>query len=361
VETGWDDTGRRIRENIELLVVNHASRFGLCRYPSRRFDSRRLHHGRPFLTASRRFVGSVASPWPRLRPSPRAPSSRTSAARSQAQGPRRLDAISRPCAHHHLAGTLRTWRAPPRRQTSSHWTVASSRLDARDGERLHAGPEAQGMADGRVRRRHRDRRLGGRALLGGRQREARREGAAPAGPDGAPGSTEEITYTNIANGAEIPSGRGVLDVSAPGDAIVLVDGIDRGRGAATLAENVQVPSGSGESAGSGGGSVHLFLAKHRIRHRHGRDGLCGVTQSPPVHAIHVGRARGRGPRGDCAWAYASTASSYAAPLPCCVEDELDARVVALADRQAGRHPAFEPTGEDGDVPIAHGLQCQSCE
>jgi len=48
----------------------------------------------------------------------------------QAQGRGAAVAISRPCAHHYLARTLPTCRWPPRLSTSSHWTIASGRLDA---------------------------------------------------------------------------------------------------------------------------------------------------------------------------------------------------------------------------------------
>jgi hypothetical protein len=68
-----------------------------------------------------------------------------------------------------------------------------------------------------------------------------------------PGSNEEVTYTAIANGAEIPAGHGVINVSAPGDAIILVDGMDRGRGAATLSlwagsHDVRLSTSTGDGA-----------------------------------------------------------------------------------------------------------------
>lgn len=68
----------------------------------------------------------------------------------------------------------------------------------------------------------------------------------------APAATgDEVTYTNAATEAALPSGQGVLDVSAPGDAVVLVDGAERGRGAATLplwagSHDVRVSGTSGD-------------------------------------------------------------------------------------------------------------------
>lgn len=57
--------------------------------------------------------------------------------------------------------------------------------------------------------------------------------ASTAGPAKATGS-EAITYTNVPSETDVATGQGLLEVSAPGDAVILVDGIERGRGGATL-------------------------------------------------------------------------------------------------------------------------------
>ena len=44
----------------------------------------------------------------------------------------------------------------------------------------------------------------------------------------------EVTYTDTAVESDVASGHGLLEISAPGDAIILVDGTERGRGGATL-------------------------------------------------------------------------------------------------------------------------------
>ncbi len=61
---------------------------------------------------------------------------------------------------------------------------------------------------------------------------------------------EEAAYTPAANEAQLPAGHGVLEVAAPADAVVVVDGTERARGAAKLplasgAHDVRVrPQGS---------------------------------------------------------------------------------------------------------------------
>lgn len=45
---------------------------------------------------------------------------------------------------------------------------------------------------------------------------------------------EEITYTNAPSETEVATGQGLLEISAPNGAVILVDGIERGRGGATL-------------------------------------------------------------------------------------------------------------------------------
>jgi len=46
--------------------------------------------------------------------------------------------------------------------------------------------------------------------------------------------SEEVYYSNVATGADLPAGHGVLDVAAPADATVVVDGTERGHGGATI-------------------------------------------------------------------------------------------------------------------------------
>jgi hypothetical protein len=46
--------------------------------------------------------------------------------------------------------------------------------------------------------------------------------------------SEEITYTAPAVDNDVAVGHGLLEISAPGDAVILVDGTERGRGGATL-------------------------------------------------------------------------------------------------------------------------------
>ncbi|MBX3217981.1 MAG: response regulator [Labilithrix sp.] len=46
--------------------------------------------------------------------------------------------------------------------------------------------------------------------------------------------TGEVFYTPVASGTALPTGHGVIDVSAPADAIVLVDGKERARGSAKV-------------------------------------------------------------------------------------------------------------------------------
>ncbi len=55
----------------------------------------------------------------------------------------------------------------------------------------------------------------------------------PPPPPPAP-KIEEAPYTPAANEAQLPAGHGVLEVAAPADAVVVVDGTERSRGAAKL-------------------------------------------------------------------------------------------------------------------------------
>ncbi|MCW5835493.1 MAG: hypothetical protein KIS78_24030, partial [Labilithrix sp.] len=43
-----------------------------------------------------------------------------------------------------------------------------------------------------------------------------------------------VFYTPVASGTALPAGHGVIDVSAPSDAVVLVDGKERARGSAKV-------------------------------------------------------------------------------------------------------------------------------
>jgi DNA-binding response OmpR family regulator len=72
----------------------------------------------------------------------------------------------------------------------------------------------------------------------------------PAQTASATGS-DEITYTNVATEADVATGHGLLEVSAPGDAVILVDGVERGRGGATLSlwagtHDVRISGSGGE-------------------------------------------------------------------------------------------------------------------
>ncbi len=60
------------------------------------------------------------------------------------------------------------------------------------------------------------------------------EVAPPAPPAQTAAATngDEVNYTTQEN--ELTAGHGLLEISAPGDAVILVDGTERGRGGATL-------------------------------------------------------------------------------------------------------------------------------
>lgn len=47
-------------------------------------------------------------------------------------------------------------------------------------------------------------------------------------------NADDVSYRNVATEADVATGQGLLEVAAPGDAVILVDGIERGRGGATL-------------------------------------------------------------------------------------------------------------------------------
>jgi DNA-binding response OmpR family regulator len=65
--------------------------------------------------------------------------------------------------------------------------------------------------------------------------------------------SEEITYTNVPAEADVATGQGLLEVSAAGDAVILVDGIERGRGSAKLSlwagsHDVRISGAEGDKA-----------------------------------------------------------------------------------------------------------------
>jgi DNA-binding response OmpR family regulator len=68
-----------------------------------------------------------------------------------------------------------------------------------------------------------------------------------------PGDPEGVTYTTVVATAEVPAGQGVLEISGPGDAVILVDGTDRGRGGVTLPlfagkHDVRISGAAGDTA-----------------------------------------------------------------------------------------------------------------
>ena len=63
--------------------------------------------------------------------------------------------------------------------------------------------------------------------------------------------TDEVTYTNVPTETEVSTGQGLLEIAAPGDAVILVDGTERGRGGATLslwagAHDVRISGAEGD-------------------------------------------------------------------------------------------------------------------
>jgi len=64
-----------------------------------------------------------------------------------------------------------------------------------------------------------------------------------------------VTYSNVPTETEVSTGQGLLEISAPGDAVILVDGTERGRGGATLplwsgAHDVRMSGAEGEQGRS---------------------------------------------------------------------------------------------------------------
>ena len=60
-----------------------------------------------------------------------------------------------------------------------------------------------------------------------------------------------VTYSNVPTETEVSTGQGLLEISAPGDAVILVDGTERGRGGTTLplwagAHDVRMSGAEGE-------------------------------------------------------------------------------------------------------------------
>jgi len=67
-----------------------------------------------------------------------------------------------------------------------------------------------------------------------------------------PGEQEGVSYTAI-TATNVPAGQGVLEISGPGDAVILVDGTDRGRGGVTLPlfagkHDVRISGAAGDTA-----------------------------------------------------------------------------------------------------------------
>ena len=68
-----------------------------------------------------------------------------------------------------------------------------------------------------------------------------------------PGDPEGVTYTTVVTTSGVPAGQGVLEISGPGDAVILVDGTDRGRGGVTLPlfagkHDVRISGAAGDTA-----------------------------------------------------------------------------------------------------------------
>ena len=66
------------------------------------------------------------------------------------------------------------------------------------------------------------------------------------------GDPEGVAYTTVV-ATDVPAGQGVLEISGPGDAVILVDGTDRGRGGVTLPlfagkHDVRISGAAGDTA-----------------------------------------------------------------------------------------------------------------
>ncbi|CAN5788353.1 hypothetical protein BH11MYX4_BH11MYX4_17150 [soil metagenome] len=80
-----------------------------------------------------------------------------------------------------------------------------------------------------------------------------------------PGDPEGVSYTTV-TAANVPAGQGVLEISGPGDAIILVDGTDRGRGGVTLP---------------------LFAGKHDVRISGAAGDTAKLVDVRPARVAHV--------------------------------------------------------------------------
>jgi hypothetical protein len=79
------------------------------------------------------------------------------------------------------------------------------------------------------------------------------ETAPPPAGDVPPPRADEGAYTNVAPDAKLPPGQGMLEVVAPQEATVYVDGAERGHGGTTLSlwsgsHDVRIKSSAGEDA-----------------------------------------------------------------------------------------------------------------
>ena len=81
-----------------------------------------------------------------------------------------------------------------------------------------------------------------------------------------PGDPEGVTYTTVIATADVPAGQGVLEISAPGGAVILVDGTDRGRGGVTLP---------------------LFAGKHDVRMSGAAGDTAKLVEVRPAKVAHV--------------------------------------------------------------------------
>ena len=81
-----------------------------------------------------------------------------------------------------------------------------------------------------------------------------------------PGDPEGVTYSSVVATADVPAGQGVVEISAPGDATILVDGTDRGRGGVTLP---------------------LFAGKHDVRISGAAGDTAKLVEVRPAKVAHV--------------------------------------------------------------------------
>ncbi len=88
------------------------------------------------------------------------------------------------------------------------------------------------------------------------------ETAAPPAANVALPTTEGILYTSTTPGAALPEGHGGLNVLAPGDSVVLVDGTDRGRGVT----NLTLPIGVHEVRLGSGAARSVDIRAAKIAH-----------------------------------------------------------------------------------------------